>query len=171
QLTISGKDLSQVFAVSSGTTVTIDALTIAHGKASAGGGIDNLGDLTLTNCVVSDCQAVGGLGGGIFNEADASLTLSRTTLADNRAVAPTGGSPQDVLGGGLLNRGTATVTSCFFAANQALGGLPQDATDQLGGSGGGGLDNSGGTLTLTRSRFLGNRAVAAAGVAFRLGGG
>src|SRR5262249_15400663 len=88
-----------------------------------------------------------------------------------QAVAPTGGSPQDVLGGGLLNEGTATVTSCLFAGNQALGGLPQDATDQLGGSGGGGLDNSGGTLTLTRSRFLGNRALSAAGIAFVLGGG
>jgi hypothetical protein len=169
RLTVSGKDLSRVFAISSGADVTIDALRISHGKAAAGGAIDNLGDLTLTNSVLSDSQSVGGVGGGgIFNEAGAHLTLSGSVLTANRAVA---GAGTDVLGGGLLNQGDATVTGCVFEENEAVGGQAQDSSDQIGGSAGGGLDNfSGATLTLTRSRFVGNRAVAAAGTDFGIGG-
>jgi hypothetical protein len=120
QLTVSGTDHSRVFDVRAGVTVTLSGLTVAHGRAATGGGIDNAGTLTLRDSIVADNQAVGGLGGGgILNEVGASLTLDRCALTDNQATAaiPTVTQPTvDVFGGGLLNQGRATVTSSTFRA-------------------------------------------------------
>ena len=64
QLTISGNSASRVFDVNSGATVTIAGLTIANGAT------------------------VGGLGGGgILNEAGATLTLNHSALTNNTATA------------------------------------------------------------------------------------
>lgn len=50
-------------------------------------------------------------------------------------------------GGGIYNAGTLSLTECTVTANQAiLGSAP----------GGGGIENDGGTLTVTRSTFSGN---------------
>ena len=67
QLTVSGNNASRIFDISAGATVTLAGMTITDGMAngsapvrtSAGGGILNLGSLTLTNDVVSNNQAVG----------------------------------------------------------------------------------------------------------------
>ena len=74
QLTVSGNGSSRVFAIAGGTTVSISKLTIANGQADQGGGLDNAGALTLSQCVVSSDKAVAdaaapGLGGGVSNEA------------------------------------------------------------------------------------------------------
>ena len=58
-------------------------------------------------------------GGGILNDAGASLNLTSLCCVNNQATA---GPNLDVFGGGLLNLGTANVTSCTFTGNQALGG-------------------------------------------------
>src|SRR4051794_10448768 len=64
RLTVSGNSASRVFDISNGATVTLAGLTIANGAT------------------------VGGLGGGgILNEAGASLTLSRDVLTNNTATA------------------------------------------------------------------------------------
>ncbi len=151
KLTISGNDASRVFDISGAatTTVTIAGLTIAHGSA-IGLGIDHS---------PSDLG-----GGGILNEAHASLTLSQSVLTNNTATASSG--TVDVFGGGLLNEGSATVTSCIFSGNKALGG---GGTSFFGGSVGGAIDNFGtGTvgrgamLTVTGSTFVGNQAIGGA---------
>ena len=51
RLTVSGNNISRVFKVESGETVTISGLTIAGGNAGSGngGGIDNFGTLTVSN--------------------------------------------------------------------------------------------------------------------------
>src|SRR5262249_2851895 len=43
QLAVSGSDTSRVFAIAAGVTAEIDALTITHGCALQGAGIDNAG--------------------------------------------------------------------------------------------------------------------------------
>jgi outer membrane lipase/esterase len=65
KLTISGQGASRVFDISSGITVAIAGLTIAHGYASEGAGIRNVGsDLSLTSVTLSDNHATGSPGSG-----------------------------------------------------------------------------------------------------------
>jgi hypothetical protein len=68
-LAVDGNDGSRVFRIPfSGKTVTISGFTIRHGHAgTAGGGIANENDSTVTiaNCSVSG--NIAGLGSGIFN--------------------------------------------------------------------------------------------------------
>ena len=83
-------------------------------------------------------------------------------LTNNTATAAS--DTVDVFGGGLLNEGSATVTSCTFSGNQALGG---GGTSFFGGSVGGGIDNFGGaTLTVTGSTFTNNQALGTGPVHF-----
>jgi hypothetical protein len=142
-LTVSGNHASRVFHVSSGATVALSGLTITDGAT------------------------VGGLGGGgILNEAGATLTLNQCDLTNNTATSAS--SVVDVFGGGLLNEGSATVTGCTFNGNQAVGG---GGSSFFGGSVGGAIDNySGATLTVTDSTFTGNKALGAGGGSFGIGG-
>src|SRR5262245_16255603 len=79
-LTVSGNGASRAFRVVGGAnaasaiTVGISDLTVAHGRATEGGGINNSGfsDLTLSRVVLSNNLAVGGpatdaRGGGAFS--------------------------------------------------------------------------------------------------------
>jgi hypothetical protein len=84
---VSGNNASRVFEVTGGVNVTLGGLKIAHGMAATGGGIDNAGNLTVKDCTLADNQAVGGLGGGILNEAGACLALVRSLLTGNQATA------------------------------------------------------------------------------------
>src|SRR5207237_5751046 len=104
KLTISGNDASRVFHIESGNTVNISNLTIADGLAS--------GQLPASVVGVVPGSGAGG-GGGILNEAGAHLTLTNDTFSDNQAIhGSSDSSAFTVLGGGLLNLGTAIVTGC-----------------------------------------------------------
>src|SRR5262249_31102316 len=75
KLTVSGSNLSRVFQVEAGETVSISGLTIAGGNAGTGngGGIDNFGTLTVSDSVFSGNAA--GNGGGLTNESGATATV------------------------------------------------------------------------------------------------
>ena len=190
-LTITGNKASRVFDISGAatTTVTIAGLTITDGRAdgstlilpSSGGGILNADNLTLSKVVLTQNVAQGSGtdtsvpqgGGGIFNEAGAHLTLKDSLLTNNQAIA---GDKLDVFGGGLLNLGSATVTSCIFSGNKALGGGTNGST-VFSGSQGGAIDNFGGAiLKVDYSTFINNQAIGAdtpsdaAGANFGVGG-
>ncbi len=113
-VTISGGNLVRVFDVNSGVTVTLDNLTLADGWVSgdSGGGIDNQGNLTITNSTISGNTANTGDGGGIVNNGSGILTVANSTFSGNTADN----------GGGLMNIGTATVTNSTFSGNTANGG-------------------------------------------------
>lgn len=150
-LSVSGNDASRVFNIAGGVAAAVSDLTISHGQSS--------GLLA---------PGMGG-GGGVLNQAGAQLTLNRDTFTGNKAVGSVGFT---VVGGALLNMGTATVVSCQFSSNQAVGG---GAGDALGGSAGGAIDNFGSpdgpaNLTVTNSTFTGNTAWAASGTFFGIGG-
>jgi hypothetical protein len=185
RLAVSGNDTSRVFRIDSGAAVSIDDLTVTHGRALLrGGGIWNLGTLTLSHSVVSDNVVVGlpgatvaedPMGGGLLNNG--TLTVHHTTFVGNRSVGGDGvvGSPgSTALGGALMSVGTptvpatATVTYCTFLDNEAVGGAIGAGPFSRAGLGGA-IMNAAGTTTVSHSYFNGNRAVGGAGGGF-LGG-
>jgi predicted outer membrane repeat protein len=122
-LTVSGGGLSRVFQVDTGVSAAFSGLTITGGNASSGGGVQNLGTLTLTNCTVSGNSASAN-GSGLNN--DGSLALINCTVSGNSASAS---------GGGLSNQGTLTLINCTVSGNSASasgGGLSNQGTATLG---------------------------------------
>ena len=109
---VSGDNARRVFVVASGARVTLTGLTIVDGRADLGAGVRNYGTLTLLSCVLSGHRASNS-GGGIFNEAGASLTVERGTLRDNDA------TPNFGKGGGIHNEGNLTVSNSSFGGNDA----------------------------------------------------
>jgi predicted outer membrane repeat protein len=164
-LTIDGSNVNRIFTVSSGATAVIEGLTIAHGSAYGGGGINNLGTLTVINVTLSSNS--GSYGGGIDNADSARLTLIDCTLDGNSA---------DDRGGGIASNGTLTMTDCIFSNNSAAtsgGALYNFGTASLINCtvsrnsvvlvGGGGGISSSGSLTLTNCTLSQNSAANAGG--------
>jgi hypothetical protein len=136
----------RIFTVDGGPTVSICGLTISNGYVTgtpyaSGGGIDNAGTLTVSNCTISGNQLNASneyvYGGGIGNGG--TLTVSNCTISGNQGNGV-------AYGGGIGNGGTLTVSNCTISGNQGNG---------VGY--GGGIDN-GGTLTLCNSTVAGNGA-------------
>jgi hypothetical protein len=158
QLTISGSyygdpHFTRVFEVAPNATVTLSGLTIrgASGYGVAlwdgyGGGILNLGTLTVSACTIYDSYALNE-GGGIFN--DGTLTVRGCTVSGNEA--------DD--GGGIWNQGTATFVSSTISSNNASDTSP--GSYQPDGAGGG--ISNGGTLTLSGCTVSANYANGAVG--------
>ncbi len=119
--TINGNHIDRVLEIPiAGPTVTIDDLTITNGRTGQGGGIRNVGTLTLNNVVVTGNTASTSDGGGIHNYGG-TLTLNDCTVSDNTASGD---------GGGISNYGGATTTlnRCTVSGNSATagGGLHND---------------------------------------------
>ena len=135
-----------VFTVDTGATVNLSGLTISGGNhigglaADVGGGIDNLGTLTVSNSVFSSNTASDG--GGLFNSG--TLMVTDSTFTNNSATYDGGG------GGGIWNQGTATVNNSTF-------------TDNIAPNGSGGGIAGVGTLTVNDSNFTNNTAAVEGG--------
>lgn len=96
-LTVSGGNLSRVFTVNTGVTVSLVNLTIANGSAAnSGGGIANHGTLTVTNCTITGNTAApaSGWGGGIYVSSGVA-TVVNSTISGNSAPTSSG------FGGGI----------------------------------------------------------------------
>jgi hypothetical protein len=143
-----------VFAVNSGVTTTLNALTIQHGSANPfGGGIENHGTLTVTSSTIAHNSALAtslNRGGGIDNTG--TLTLLNSTVSGNTVDG--GGLVATDGGGGISNSGTLTVTDSTISGNT----LRADAGDGARADGGG-INNTG-TLTVTNSTISGNSTTA-----------
>jgi hypothetical protein len=121
-LTVDGDEDHRVFFVDEGVTAELHGLTVARGHTSPessdigiadGGGIDNRGTLTLTNCTVTQCSVPPTLnpmafanGGGISNGG--TLTLTNCTVSENAV---------DGSGGGIYSGGTLTMTNSTVSGN------------------------------------------------------
>jgi hypothetical protein len=163
-LTISAGGLSRDVQVESGVTASFSGLTLTGGSAptGGGGGVENLGTATLTDCTIRGNSAF--TGGGVENLGKA--TLAGCTISGNSALQY-GFLPG--VGGGVYNKGTATLTACTLSGNSADngGGVYNKGTLTLTGctiSGnsvlvtvGGGVDNDG-TLTIGDTIVAGNTA-------------
>jgi hypothetical protein len=133
-LTVDGDDDHRVFSVAEGVTAELRGLTVTRGRDD-GGGILNVGTLTLTNSTVSGNTSSSGKtpeGGGIINGG--TLTLTNSTVSGNNAS----------IGGGISNSGTLTLTNSTVSGN-----------GEFAFAVGGGILNTG-TLTLTNSTVSGN---------------
>jgi hypothetical protein len=143
-----------IFAVD-GVTASLSGLTIAGGTAGntqgEGGGIENGGSLTVSNCTISNNTA--GWGGGIFNNGRGSLTVTDCTLENNTAGE----------GGGLFNYGTVTVSGSTITGNSAVQSLATPFSPD-----GGGILNVG-TLTVSSSTLTNNTASNGGGLALEPG--
>ncbi len=165
-LAIDGANATTVLQVNSGVTATISGATIQHGAATAyGGGIINLGTLTLRTVAV-DANTATTQGGGIVNGG--TLVIERSTVSRNTAGTDGGGisNASGVVtitdstisgntaanhGGGIFNNDRLTLTGGTVTANHVTGTT----------SDGGGLSLtgvSGGTqaTTITRTIIAGN---------------
>jgi hypothetical protein len=187
-LTISGNHASRVFDVESGAGVSIEGLTITAGMAdgsapvypSSGGGILNLGNLTLNEVVIDGNQAVGdpkvviaasaifnslggALGGGIENFG--ALIVTDSTISNNQALGasnadgsslPFPSFPGNALGGGIGSFGTLSVEDSTFRANLAQAG--NGGIGAFAAIGGGGAIVNDNSLTVEDTLFLDNQA-------------
>lgn len=130
--------------------MTLTRCTIAGNTAiisdfyGHGGGIYNWGTLTLASSTVwgnavSGSATTSGSGGGIYNSDGASLTLTDSTISDNRAGGDYGS------GGGVASGGGLTLTNTTVSGNTT-------------GSHGVGGGIAGSSLTLVNSTVSGNTA-------------
>jgi hypothetical protein len=148
--TSGGSDGCQILNIESGSSVTVENLTLQNGYASGGGGIYNAGTFTVDSGTISDCMAASG--GGIYNTG--TLTVNGGTIGDCTATSG---------GGGIYNTGTLTVnggtiSSCTAATGGGIcntgtltmsGGMIGDCTAATGGGvcNTGTLAMSGGTIS------------------------
>jgi hypothetical protein len=162
RVTIRGGGDSGLFQVNHGVTAKLSGLTITDGFSAFGGGINNEGIVTLTNCTISGNSATSS-GGGLFNVGTATLT--DCTISGNSAQSG---------GGGVNNGGTAYLTNCTISQNSApdAGGVENTSTAYItnctisGNSAqndGGGMETLG-TATLTDCTLKGNTALFGGGL-------
>src|SRR5262249_38128822 len=79
--------VGSVVTIAEGAEVTISDLTITGGFAQLGGGVNNLGELTLNDSVVTGNNGFGfGSAGTIYNGPSSELVLSDTTVSNNVVV-------------------------------------------------------------------------------------
>jgi CSLREA domain-containing protein len=157
--------------VSIGGTVNLTNSTVSGNITFLnGGGIAFTGTVNLIDSDVSDNRA-GGAGSGIENPGAGTLSVTRSTIARNTAVA--------VNGGGVRNHGTADFTDSTIHGNacggdgggiENIGGGTVTATNATisgntaeGGDGGGLYNMGGGTVTLTNTTVAGNTGVTQGG--------
>jgi PKD repeat protein len=118
-------------------SVTLDGNSSGGGATSfAGGGINNKGNLGLTESTLSNNQApaTAGYGGGLLNDIGATATLTNVTISSNFA-----GS----LGGGIKSFGSLTVDFSTIADNTGPGSIN-------------GVSLGGGSITVRDSILKGN---------------
>ncbi|MFO1519187.1 MAG: choice-of-anchor Q domain-containing protein [bacterium] len=161
---IDGGGNDRVIDVIASVNVAFSNLTLQNGKSPSGedgGGIRNIGNLTLSNATVTGNHSQGE-GGGIATSLG-NLTLTNVVLNHNNS---------DFSGGGIKNSGsTLSLTNSTVDENTAgnfAGGINNDsgtlnlinstisANTASGGVGGGLCNNA--TFNLTNSTISGNTA-------------
>jgi len=119
-------------------SVGISRVTIRNGFANgAGGGIENVATLDLTDVFVTGNHA-GDEGGGIRNLG--TVTLTRSTVSGNTVG----------IAGGIFNqRATGFTAGVVTITDSTISGNTAGAT--------GGIENEGGVVTITNSTIRGNK--------------
>lgn len=152
QTIIDGQYNGTVVTINGGT-VAISGVTIRHGYAGNGGGINNGGTLTLSYSTVSNNYAQGAYGssdaagsnGGNAGDQGNSGTCSASNGDGGGGGGYTSGggsNGSDAHGGGIYNDGALTVDHSTVANNNADGG----------GGGGGGTAAPGATVEKARGQ-------------------
>jgi len=174
-LTVSrnSSDEFRIFTINAGVTAVLRGMTLDNGAVTNGNGgaiLNNGGDLTVENSLVTNSDAI--IGGGIYHDSG-TLTLRNTVVSNNTATSADGGA------GGGLGIGTGTVnlfegTSFVNNFAEVIGGGVYNTSAQLNMTGtptsrvnfagnrtngfGGGLYNNTGEVTIQYGNFQNNRA-------------
>jgi len=99
--------------------VSISGLTLRNGKEdSDGGGIRNLGNLTITATNISGNSALSG--GAIFSGEHSKLTVSNSEISGNRTI---GGAGAGILGSGALTISDSTCIGVSRAGADPTGAV------------------------------------------------
>lgn len=156
--------IDRVFAIGNSsmpTTVIISGITIRNGRRTS-----------------DQFSGIGGSGGGIFVGARSTVTLNDCIISGNAVFKPSSSSI-GILGAGIDNAGTLTLSNTTVSSNNASGsyapggGIYNDNTLTLTNStitgntssnGGGIYNGSGRSLMLTNSTISGNVASNGAGI-------
>jgi hypothetical protein len=151
--TTNGAGLGGGMLIFEGATAYVETGEIYSNTARQGGGVYVFPYARLETAEQAHIHInrAGIGGGGIYVAANANLHLANTTLSEN--VANEFGEDNnfvDILGGGALNAGTATLINVTLSDN--------------GAEGGGGLANVGGLATLTNVTLYSNAAQRGAGI-------
>jgi hypothetical protein len=175
--TIDANQIDRVLHVVGGATANMSGVTITGGAASSGqgGGIDNQGNLTLTDSTVAgNATTSADEGGGIGNPGTGQLTLTRDTISDNTAGEHGGGVD--------IDSGTATITDTTITGNTTNDGdgggvdIDTDATVQftndtiasnMAANAGGGVWIEGSNVQFANTIVANNTAVSSGGDCFQ----
>ena len=130
---IDGGYANSVVTISSASAdVGISNVTITHGNAGVGAGINNNGTLTINSSTISQNRAsrtcgggnCSGYGGGIANAGTGTLTINNSTISGNLA---SGTCSRPILhgylcwsvsnGGGISNSGKLTMNNSTLSGN------------------------------------------------------
>ncbi len=156
---ISGVSAVRIFNINSGASVELDHLDIIQGGGVAsGGGINNEGDLNISNSKLAG-NSVSSFGGAIYNSG--TLIITDSTVSNNTS---------GYFGGGILNGASLTVSGTSFTSNDAdfgggISSLGASATNLILNStfynnnadtSGGGIYTSGGIITVNNGTFSDN---------------
>ncbi len=159
-LAVSGNNISRVFQVDGGVTAVFNGINIedaANNNSGFGGGIDNFGNLTVSNATFSGNSA--SFGAAIANWS--TLTVSNSTFSGNSA---------NQYAGAIWAVSGLTVSDSTFTGNSAVngGGAIETTSCPLTVSGssfsgntaafGAALDNNSGTATVSDTTFSGDVA-------------
>jgi len=155
-LAIDGGGKSNIFTVDSGSTAEIENLTVKDGYIDGyGGGIINMGDLTVSDSTITQNLASDS-GGGLYAESG-TLTIDHSTISDNGTVSTSasynsGGGIYSLAataviitdsiisgnaahnGGGVYSHGTLAVNDSMISGNSAYdgGGLSISGQTSIG---------------------------------------
>jgi CSLREA domain-containing protein len=170
---VDGGQLQRVFEIGGGQIVGMYNLTISHGKATDGGGIQsNSAILSLVNCMVTGNTATGFSGGVDINGGLGAITNSTTsgTQADSggglgiffaraaivgSTISGNSSNPSEV-SGIMIQDSTTALTNCTVSGNTSTG------IAHLSGG-------SSSTLTITGCTIAGNASPVRAGGVFTQG--
>ncbi len=158
--TISGLTLTGTLQGAIGTHGTLGSPNGGSGESVDGGAVLNEMNslLILTQCVMSNCTAIGGNGGDAF------------TNQESFAVQGDGGPGGAASGGALANFGDCFLSECTFVNDSSLAGVGGKGHDN--GKGGDGGEADGGavqdqygnsTISVINCTFNGNSAIAGTG--------
>ena len=172
-IVLSGQGATRVLRVVAGVDVALNDLVVADGAASPqGGGIHNSGTLSLDHVVVRDNTVTTPApadyqfgGGGIYNGADAVLTLTDSTVADNTSLAQPGGGVYGFFGSSIaIIRSTISgnVSGDVAGGLRTLGDVVIDNSTISGNVSttwhGGAAFLTDGTVAISHTTIVGNTA-------------
>lgn len=173
---IDGGGIDRVVDIAGGVAVRITGVTIRNGATTgSGGGIYNLGTLTLADSIVTgntSALPTGIAGGGIYHfssgEAAVSLILDRVTVSNNSADNSALSGAGSINGGGIaIVGGAVTINESLIDGNTATTGTVGNTGNTVGSGGGVYVNN--GNVTITDSTVSGNTADWNAGGIYNFG--